>query len=81
VNVSINAGDTVHWINNGTPHTATSNGKPGAVFNCAPASAETFDSGNMSHGATFDHMFMNPGTYSYHCEIHGCMMAGTITVH
>jgi plastocyanin/FtsP/CotA-like multicopper oxidase with cupredoxin domain len=80
-NVTINAGDTVHWVNNGSPHTVTSNGKTGAVFNCAPASAEMFDSGNMIHGATFDHMFMNPGSYSYHCDIHGCMMAGTITVH
>jgi plastocyanin len=27
-----------------------------------------------------EHTFNNPGTYAYHCDIHGCGMAGTVTV-
>jgi plastocyanin len=76
--IMINAGQTVTWTNAGaSPHTVTSN--PGTLA-CAPTSTENFNSGNMAPGATFAHTFNTPGSYSYHCEVHGCAMSGTVQV-
>ena len=85
-NPMITAGQTVRWTNTNGPHTVTSNtGGAG----CNPASTEAFDSNpgfpvnpldTMGAGATFDHPFSFPGTFAYHCKVHGCFMAGTITV-
>ena len=52
-----------------SPHAVTSN--PGTLA-CAPTSTENFNSGNMAPGATFGHTFNTQGSYSYHCEVHGC---------
>jgi len=77
-NIMINAGQSVTWTNAGASHhTATSN--PGA-FGCAPPSTENFNSGDLPPGVTFAHTFNTPGSYAYHCEVHGCAMAGTVTV-
>ena len=45
---------------------------------CSPASSESFDSGALVTNATFQHTFNNAGTFAYHCEVHGCGMAGTV---
>lgn len=80
-NVSINAGDTVRWTNNGGEHTVTSNGHPGAHVDCMPHSSEDFDSGGpIPNGGTFEHTFPNPGSYDYHCDVHGCNMSGRVIV-
>lgn len=86
VNPMITVGQTVRWTNTNGPHTVTSNtGGAG----CNPVSAEAFDSNpgfpanpldTMGNGATFEHTFNVPGTYAYHCKVHGCGMAGTIMV-
>jgi plastocyanin len=81
--ITITHGTAVRWTNKGTnlAHTVTSNGHPGANFpNCAPVSTEDFNSAPIAHNGTFDHTFPNPGTFAYHCDIHGCTMAGTIHV-
>lgn len=75
--INIAVGDTVRWTNIGSDHTVTS--IPGTV-GCAPASMESFDSGVVHNGGTFNHTFGMAGTFAYHCEIHGCGMSGTITV-
>jgi plastocyanin len=76
--VSIAAGMSIRWLNAGNvPHNVTSN--PGTL-GCDPSSSEDFDSGKVDPGSTFDHTFNTPGSFSYHCEIHGCEMKGTITV-
>jgi plastocyanin len=76
--ITISRGQVVQWTNNGSHrHTVTSN--PGRA-GCTPRSAESFDSGELSAGATFTHTFNQAGTFPYHCEIHRCAMAGTITV-
>jgi len=83
VNRIVNAGDTVIWTNTvNVPHTVTSNDPADAslFFNCSPASTELFRSGTLNQGNTFSHTFNTPGVYHYHCEVHGCSMAGTITV-
>ena len=65
--VTIAAGGTVTWTNNGgVAHTATSNGTE-------------FDSGNLGSNASFSHTFNTKGTYAYHCAIHASM-TGTVTV-
>lgn len=65
--VTVAAGGTVTWTNNGAvQHTATSDGSE-------------FDSGNLGNKASFSHTFNTRGTYAYHCSIHSGM-TGTITV-
>jgi plastocyanin len=81
LNLTITHGQTVHWTNmGGEPHTVTAN--PGTE-KCKPTSSEDFESSNtvpLNPGDTFDHTFNTPGTYAYHCEVHGCFMKGTVTV-
>ncbi|MDQ6918529.1 MAG: multicopper oxidase domain-containing protein, partial [Candidatus Dormibacteraeota bacterium] len=79
-NVTIAHGTAVRWTNNGAnmQHTTTSNGHAGGP--CTPISAEDWDSGTIAHGSTFDHTFPTAGTFNYHCDVHGCGMAGTVTV-
>lgn len=76
-NITIPHGQAVQWTNMGGSHTVTSN--PGSLA-CSPASGESFDSGLLPGGGTFSHTFNAPGTFAYHCEVHGCTMAGTVTV-
>jgi plastocyanin len=59
--VNIQPGDMVHWVWDGGTHSTTS----------VSGSAESWNSGNLSTGATFDHTFTNTGTFAYFCDIHG----------
>jgi LPXTG-motif cell wall-anchored protein len=65
--VTVNAGDTVTWTNQGTvAHTATGSG---------------FDSGSLDPGKSFSHKFTSAGTFSYVCTFHQAQgMTGTVTV-
>jgi len=75
---TIHVGDTVHWVVTEGFHTVTS---------CTGLS-ESFDSGFMMTGNTFDHTFTHAGTFAYYCSFHGFQtgpntaggMAGLITV-
>lgn len=71
-NLTIAAGTTVQWTNNGSnQHTVTSGtGSPDG----------TFDSGLLNTGKTFSFTFNSVGTYPYYCQVHGTSMSGTITV-
>ncbi len=63
--VTVNAGDTVRWTNNGpSPHTTTS-------------TSGVWDSGTLAPGQTFSFTFTTAGTFAYHCTIHP-QMTGTI---
>ena len=65
--LQIAAGSSVTWTNaDSTAHTVTSD-------------SGAFDSGQLAPGATFTQMFMTPGTFTYHCQIHPFMTA-TIVV-
>jgi plastocyanin len=76
--ILIAAGTSIHWVNaDDIPHNVTSN--PGTL-GCDPSSSENFDSGTVESGGTYDHTFNTPGSFSYHCEIHGCLMSGIINV-
>lgn len=65
--LEITAGTTVLWRNmDNQAHTAT-------------ADDESWDSGNIAPGETWEHTFDEPGEYPYHCMYHG-PQTGTITV-
>ncbi|MCE2497661.1 MAG: hypothetical protein J4F28_01460 [Nitrosopumilaceae archaeon] len=71
--VSINAGDTVSWINSDTAaHTVTS----GSVTD---GPTGIFDSSLVMVGAVFEHTFEEAGTFEYFCMVHP-WMDGTVTV-
>ncbi|MFL6585043.1 MAG: PQQ-dependent sugar dehydrogenase [Chthoniobacterales bacterium] len=69
--VAINVGDSVQWVWDSGPHSATSGtaGHPTGVF----------DSGQKSSG-TFTHAFTSAGNVPYYCTVHGSMMTGTVQV-
>jgi trimeric autotransporter adhesin len=78
-NVTINVGDTIHWVWKAPDHSTTS----------VIGSAIPWDSGVSTQvGHTFDVTFDQAGTFNYYCKIHGFDngngtaggMAGTITV-
>ena len=77
--VTIQPGDTVHWVWDEGLHSTTS----------VAGSAETWDSDvHNTPGFSFDHTFTKTGTFAYFCTIHGFDnrngtaggMSGTVTV-
>jgi plastocyanin len=69
VTFTIKVGTTVIWKNmSSAPHTVTSD------------DGQTFDSGTVQVGGTFQFTFKNAGTFSYHCNIHPYMRAKIIVV-
>ncbi|MDQ3816823.1 MAG: cupredoxin domain-containing protein [Acidobacteriota bacterium] len=56
--VTIRAGGTVMWSNNEGTHTVT-------------ADDDSWASQTLHAGQTFSHQFTKPGTYGYHCSLHG----------
>jgi plastocyanin len=62
-------GTLVKWVNNDSyAHTVTAN------------DGTSFDSGNIAGGGTYSYSATTPGTFDYHCTIHGITMAGTLVV-
>ena len=69
---TIQAGDTIVWINSGSlPHTTTGDPdramKPGNVT--LPEGAGPWDSGTLPEGAEFEVVFTVPGRYAYVCTL------------
>jgi LPXTG-motif cell wall-anchored protein len=65
--ISVGAGDTVTWTNNGSApegHDVSGSG---------------LGSGTLHNGQSYSHTFASPGTFSYICSIHP-FMKGTVTV-
>lgn len=63
--LTVPKGTTVVWTqSDDMPHTVTGDG---------------FDSGTLSKGQTFSHVFDKEGTFEYHCSIHPSMK-GEVTV-
>jgi plastocyanin len=67
--IEISAGDSVEWVNKSyTAHSASANDK-------------SFETGLVQPGQhSKEIVFKKPGTYSYHCQIHGMTMSGTLIV-
>ncbi|HKQ68565.1 MAG TPA: plastocyanin/azurin family copper-binding protein [Polyangiaceae bacterium] len=62
-------GTTVRWVNqDSVAHTATSD-------------SGVWDSGTLTQGQSFNFTFTTPGTFPYHCTIHGAAsMSGVVVV-
>lgn len=59
--VSVRAGQTVRWQNqDGTDHTVTE----------VSGAGESFDSGDIAGGESYEQSFADTGTVEYVCEIH-----------
>ena len=67
--ITIHVGDALTWTNaDGATHSATANDG-------------LFDTGLLSTGMTSTPItFSTPGTYPYHCRVHGLAMAGAVIV-
>jgi len=71
--ITINAGDTVHWMNiDSAVHTVTA-GTP------ADAKMEVFHSDLVMPGANWQNTFDDAGSYDYFCMVHP-WMTGSVTV-
>ncbi len=71
--ISINAGDTVHWMNvDSVAHTVTA-GSP------ADVQFDVFDSSLLPANETWSFTFDDAGSYDYFCMIHA-WMTGSVTV-
>ncbi|HKX56945.1 MAG TPA: plastocyanin/azurin family copper-binding protein [Xanthomonadales bacterium] len=68
-NLTIQAGDTVRWVNaaGGMQHNVTSN-------------SGAFAASQTSAGFTFEVTFPQAGSFGYQCTLHSGQMSGTITV-
>ncbi|MAW30829.1 MAG: hypothetical protein CMD15_02855 [Flavobacteriales bacterium] len=79
--LTINIGDTVHWINDGGFHNVNFdiNSISGLSFN----NPESFISDPTSDTEIYTHVFNIPGNYEYDCSVYGHAssgMTGTIIV-
>jgi plastocyanin len=75
--VTINVGDTVHWVWDSDFHSTTSGTCSGG--NCTPDGK--WDSMIFNAPHTFNFTFTSPGTFPYFCIVHSEMgMTGTVTV-
>jgi len=77
--VTISAGTTVTWTNNGpSAHTATSDsGLWDSGQLSGPSDGGAYGGGGS--GGNYQHTFASAGTFTYHCANH-TQMTGTITV-
>ena len=73
--VNVSVGDTVTWTNTGSSQHTSTSGAPGAPDG-------TWDSGTLSNGGTFSHVFGQAGNFHYYCRFHGASgMTGVVSVH
>ena len=71
--VTINAGDTVHWMNVDTAAHTVTGGSP------ADGPSGVFDSSLVMADATYAFTFDDAGSYDYFCMVHPWMV-GSVTV-
>ncbi|MCH6585977.1 MAG: hypothetical protein IH792_02980 [Thaumarchaeota archaeon] len=71
--ITINAGDTVHWMNVDTAAHTVTGGSP------ADGPSGVFDSSLVMVDATYEFTFDDAGSYDYFCMVHPWMV-GSVTV-
>jgi plastocyanin len=78
--LTIKAGTTVRWSNNGpSAHTTTSDAGAWSSGTLSPPSGGGGYGGGGSAGGTFDFTFTQPGNYPYHCSLHPPSMYPSFT--
>jgi plastocyanin len=71
--LNVAVGDTVTWTNQAANQHTTTSGEVGVPDG-------KWDSGVLSSGGSFMHVFTAAGNYHYYCQIHGSMgMKGVIS--
>lgn len=80
--LTVSAGTQVTWTDNGNnPHSVTADGN---TFDSHPTCSGAATNNCMKKGDSFNVTFTSPGTFPYHCRIHGgpggIGMSGTVTV-
>jgi plastocyanin len=71
--LEVAVGDTVTWVNQGAVQHSATSGEVGAPDG-------KWDSGLLSSGGSFMHVFTAAGNYHYYCLLHGSMgMKGVIS--
>jgi plastocyanin len=81
-NLTIHAGETVHWVWASSGHNVVSgsNGTADGRF-CSPSDTSCGSAPLSNSGTTYDHTFTTPGTFPYYCSAHFLLgMTGTIFV-
>ena len=79
--VEIDAGTTVTWVNEDPgAHTVTSGVVEDGASSVTAEPDGVFDSGELATDESFEHVFDEPGTYSFFCELHPATMRGVVTV-
>jgi len=71
--LEVAVGDTVTWVNQGAVQHSATSGEVGAPDG-------KWDSGLLSTGGSFMHVFAAVGNYHYYCQLHGSAgMKGVIS--
>lgn len=73
---TVTAGDTVTWQHVAGFHTVTE--CDDAFSDCPPPGG--FDSGPLTAGGSFSHIFSSPGVFEYFCAFHPTDMRGRVMV-
>jgi plastocyanin len=73
---TVTVGDTVTWVNlDSTAHSVTADD---GSFDSSPACIAGVNC--MAESSSFTYTFNDPGTFTYHCRVHGQAMTGSIIV-
>lgn len=79
--IEVDAGTTVTWVNEDPgAHTVTSGIVEDGASSVTPEPDGAFDSGELATDESFEHIFDEPGTYSFYCELHPATMRGVVEV-
>jgi plastocyanin len=76
--ITVQVRDQVTWTDNSVaPHSVTADN---GLFDSHPGCNGSNTGACMKINEKFSFTFQNPGTYRYHCKVHGSSMAGTVIV-
>lgn len=79
--IEVDAGTTITWVNEDPgAHTVTSGTVEDGASSVTPDPDGVFDSGELATDESFEHVFDEPGTYSFYCELHPATMRGVVEV-
>lgn len=79
--IEVEVGAAITWVNEDPgAHTVTSGTVKDGSSSVTPEPDGVFDSGELATDESFEHVFDEPGTYSFYCELHPATMRGVVDV-